>query len=150
MGRKGGKGRGEGGGLFEHSRITFGTFDRFHAMNPMYSSRGFRCKPHHHIFQCVYIMAFMCRSSIPLTIDGLDIVWPLPIIYTYKYTIKLGTKIQCIVPFLFMLTTQKVFQEIQTGFLLVGYTHEDIDGYFNNFFMHVFMFFVDNNEWNVF
>ena len=34
--------------------------------------------------------------------------------------------------FLSLLTTRGVFKEIQVGFLLVGYTHKDIDAYFNH------------------
>jgi hypothetical protein len=34
--------------------------------------------------------------------------------------------------FLSLLTARGVFKEIQVGFLLVGYTHEDIDAYFSH------------------
>ncbi len=32
--------------------------------------------------------------------------------------------------FLSLLTTREIFEEIQLGFLVVGHTHEDIDGSF--------------------
>jgi hypothetical protein len=32
--------------------------------------------------------------------------------------------------FLFILITRKVFEEVQLGFLVVGHTHENIDGSF--------------------
>jgi len=34
--------------------------------------------------------------------------------------------------FLSLLIAQGVFKEIQVNFLLVGYTHKDIDAYFNH------------------
>jgi hypothetical protein len=35
--------------------------------------------------------------------------------------------------FLYFLIATKVFEEMQLGFLVVGYTHEDIDGNFGYF-----------------
>ncbi len=43
--------------------------------------------------------------------------------------------------FLSLLTTREVFQEVKFGFLVVGHTHEDIDGYFGYLFKRL-------REWN--
>jgi hypothetical protein len=40
------------------------------------------------------------------------------------------TKNRCLLTFLLLLTTRDVFKEVKLGFLVVGHTHEDIDGWF--------------------
>ncbi len=39
-------------------------------------------------------------------------------------------KNQCLLAFLSLLIVKDVFEEVKLGFLVVGHTHEDIDGYF--------------------
>jgi len=73
-----------------------------------------------------------CRSSLPDATDAPDVVRPLPRkLYLQLDNSARDNKNQYIMAFLSLLTARKVFQEIQVGFLLVGHTHEDIDGYFS-------------------
>ncbi len=39
-------------------------------------------------------------------------------------------KNRCLLTFLSLLTTREVFEEVRLGFLMVGHTHENIDGCF--------------------
>lgn len=120
VGHKGGKGRGGGG---------------VHATNPMYSSGGFPMQTTpSYISMCLHHglhVPFLNSTNnwwygcCPTSIRNL---------YLQIYNSTRDNKNQCIMSFLFMLTAQKVFQEIQNGFLLFGYTPKDIDGYFNNLF----------------
>ncbi len=42
-----------------------------------------------------------------------------------------NNKNQCLLVFLSLLMRRDVFEEVKLGFLVVGHTHEDIDGYFS-------------------
>ncbi len=42
-----------------------------------------------------------------------------------------NNKTQCLLMFLSLLMARDVFEEVKLGFLVVGHTHEDIDGYFS-------------------
>jgi hypothetical protein len=71
-----------------------------------------------------------CNSSILEATDAPDHYEPLPRrLYLQLDNSPKDNKNQFLFGFLSFLTTQKVFEEIQLGFLLVGHTHEDIDGY---------------------
>jgi hypothetical protein len=73
-----------------------------------------------------------CNSSIPEATDALDHCEPLPRrLYLQLDNSPKDNKNQFLFGFLSLLTARKVFEEIQLGFLLVGHTHEDIDGYFS-------------------
>ena len=73
-----------------------------------------------------------CNSSIPEATDALDHCKPLPRrLYLQLDNSPKDNKNQFLFGFLLLLTAWKVFEEIQLGFLLVGYTHADIDGYFS-------------------
>ena len=73
-----------------------------------------------------------CNYSIPEATDVLDHYKPLPKrLYLQLDNSPKDNKNQFLFGFLSLLTAWKVFEEIQLGFLLVGHTHEDIDGYFS-------------------
>jgi hypothetical protein len=73
-----------------------------------------------------------CNSSILEATDALDHCEPLPRrLYLQLDNSPKDNKNQFLFGFLSLLTARKVFEEIQLGFLLVGHTHEDIDGYFS-------------------
>jgi hypothetical protein len=73
-----------------------------------------------------------CNSSIPEATDALDHYEPLlRRLYLQLDNSPKDNKNQFLFGFLSLLTARKVFEEIQLGFLLVGHTHGDIDGYFN-------------------
>jgi hypothetical protein len=73
-----------------------------------------------------------CNSSILEATDALDHCEPLPRrLYLQLDNFPKNNKNQFLFGFLSLLTAWKVFEEIQLGFLLVGHTHEDIDGSFS-------------------
>jgi hypothetical protein len=73
-----------------------------------------------------------CNSSISEATDAPDHCEPLPRrLYLQLDNSLKDNKNQFLFRFLSLLIARKVFEEIQLGFLLVGHTHEDIDGYFS-------------------
>ena len=67
-------------------------------------------------------------------IEGMDFQGPKPLskkLYQLDNLAK-DNKNKYLMAFLSLLTTQDVFEEIHAGFLLVDYTHEDIDAYFSH------------------
>jgi hypothetical protein len=73
-----------------------------------------------------------CNSSIPVATDVPDHCEPLPRrLYLQLDNSPKDNKNQFLFGFLLLLTARKVFEGIQLGFLLVGHTYEDIDGYFS-------------------
>jgi hypothetical protein len=73
-----------------------------------------------------------CVGAIPEATADADHVDPLPKrLYLQLDNSAKDNKNQFVFAFLSLLTARKVFVEIQVGFLMVGHTHEDIDGYFS-------------------
>jgi hypothetical protein len=73
-----------------------------------------------------------CNSSIPEATDVPDHCESLlRRLYLQLENSPKDNKNQFLFGFQSLLTARKVFEEIQLGFLLVGHTHEDIDGYFS-------------------
>ena len=66
------------------------------------------------------MMLFFCSSSIPTLLDGSHNVQPLPkCLFLQLDNLARDNKYQHVMAFPSMFTTQKIFQHIQVGFLLV-------------------------------
>jgi hypothetical protein len=90
----------------------------------------FEFEPQNTFFQQILQGSSHCLNPLKL-VDKILSVKPLPrtILLQMDNCVK-DNKNHHLLVFLSLLTAHKVFKEVQLGFLVVGHTHEDIDGSF--------------------
>jgi hypothetical protein len=100
----------------------------------------FRAPPHNSFFDALLYGKSRCISLIPSS-EGCDVVPSLPPgcpvvplpkrLYLQLDNSTKENKNRFVMAFCSLLTARGIFKEVTVGFLVVGHTHEDIDGYFS-------------------
>jgi hypothetical protein len=108
---------------------------------PVRQSRGlFRAPSHNSFFDALLHGKSRCLFSIP-SLEGCDFVPSPPprrpaVLLPKRFYLQLDNSAKdnkniFVMAFCSLLTTTSIFKEVTVGFLIVGHTHEDIDGYFS-------------------
>ena len=109
-------------------------FHRLESPSIRKSEALFEYPPQNSLFETLLRRKSRCLDILPHT-KGMDFQGPKPLprkLYLQLDNSAKDNKNKYLLAFFSLPTARGVFEEIQAGFLLVGYMHEDIDAYFSH------------------